>query len=398
MFCLKLNKRLFSFLALVFVFAPNLVAQDLDETIRKGTLAMQSQKWDVAIKAFTEVTKAHPKDADAWFALGYSLHASGDLDKALPAHKKAVEFGFGEVKHTALYNIACFHSLKENPDKAFDYLEQSVEAGFVDTTQMKSDSDLANIRKDKRFDELIERVNNPLIGTWMASGGSRAGNKISSERLPLMTVTSKKMVVGEGDETFVFEYEIDKAESPMEIDLTITKSPMGQGAKAKGIIEFDRKRIKLCYNPDGSKRPKEFKATEENKFHSFTFARKAKPVEIGEWIVGNWNCVKGVRSGAEVAGERMATVITFTKDMITIPVDETTAFEMSYKIDASKKPVQIDMKIESGPAPEGTPAKGILKRDGDKFILCYDVLGGGRADKFESTKDNNYHYFEMKRK
>lgn len=399
MYRLKFERLFFLLLASLFLFAPNLIAQDTQELAQKGQAALQSQDWDEAIKAFSALTEANAKDADAWFSLGYALHASGEIDKALPVHQKAAALGSGEVKSTALYNIACVHSLKKDADKAIEYLEQAVAAGFTDTTQMKSDADFKNVRDDKRFKELIERINNPLIGNWMAAAGKRAGDKIKSDRLPTMTVTSKTMSVGEGEQAFVFEYEIDKKKSPMEVDLTIKKSPMGDGQKAKGIIEFDRKNIKLCYNPNGNKRPDEFKATEENKFHYFSFNKKemAPGDEIGKWILGDWKCTKGVRAGEVVDAERMATVIKFTKDTITIPVDETSSFEMSYKIDTSKKPVQIDMKIEAGPAPAGTPALGILKRDGDKFILCYDALGGGRPEKFESTGDNNFFYFEMKR-
>lgn len=399
MYSLKFQQAFFFLFISAVLFVPNLVAQDISETIREGQAALQSQDWDTAIKAFTKITDAKPQDADALFALGYALHGAGEIDKALPYHQKAASLGSGDVKATALYNIACVYSRKKKSDKAFDALEKAVEAGFSDTTQMKADTDLANIHKDKRFAELIERVNNPLIGRWVADKGSRAGTKIKSERLPTMIVTSKTMSIGEGDQAFVFEYKIDKTKSPMKIDLTTQKSPMGDGQKAKGIIEFDRKSLKLCYNPSGSRRPKEFESTDENKFHFFSLNKKAANAggDIGEWVVGDWKCTKGLKAGDDIDEARMATVITFTEDMIKIPIDENSAFEMSYKIDASKNPVQIDMKIEAGPAPAGTPALGILKRDGDKFMLCYDALGGGRPEKFESTGNNNFFYFEMKR-
>ena len=395
----QLHRSLLLAITIGVLFSSSTFAQDLQELMQEGVEAVESEDWEDAVELFTEVTEEAPESAVAWFYLGYAHHANGDLDKALPAHKKSAALG-GQTKNTALYNIACVYSLKNDKDKAFDYLAQAVDAGFVDTAQMKSDGDFKNIRSDKRFDEMIEGIKNPLLGDWMAKSGSQAGKKMAKERLPVMKVTSKTMTIGEGDQSFVFEYEVDKEESPMEIDLTIKKGPIGQGSKAKGIIKFDRRSIKLCYHPTDSERPKKFEATEENKFHSFSFVRKTKSDNsdgLAKWIVGKWMCTKGVKSGADVAAERMESAITFTKDMITIPIGEGAAFEMSYTIDASKKPAQIDMKIEKGPAPPGSPASGIIKRDGDKFILCYDAMGKGRPEKFESTEDNQAFYFEMKR-
>ena len=395
----QLHRLLPLAMAIAVIFSSNTSAQDLRELMQEGIAATETGDWEDAVESFEAATEEAPENASAWFWLGYATHGGGDPDKALPFHKKAAALG-GPTKPTALYNVACVYSIKDDKDKAFEYLAQAVEAGFVDTGQMKSDGDFKNIRDDKRFDEMIEGIENPLLGDWMAKSGSQAGKKMAKERLPVMKVTSKTMTIGEGDQSFVFEYEVDKDESPMEIDLTIKKGPIGEGSKAKGIIEYDRKTIKLCYHPTDSKLPHDFEATEENKFHSFSFVRKAKSNNKGElakWIVGKWKCTKGVRSGANVAAERMETTITFTKDTITIPIGEGAAFEMSYTVDASKKPMQIDMKIEKGPAPPGSPATGIIKRDGDKFILCYDAMGKGRPKKFESTEDNQSHYFEMKR-
>ena len=90
----------------------------------------------------------------------------------------------------------------------------------------------------------------------------------------------------------------------------------------------------------------------------------------------------------------MASVITIDEKLITIPVGPDSAFEMSYTIDADKTPATIDMKIEAGPAPEGS-ALGIIKMENGKFILCYDPTGTDRPDKFESTSEDGRFMFEM---
>jgi uncharacterized protein (TIGR03067 family) len=112
-------------------------------------------------------------------------------------------------------------------------------------------------------------------------------------------------------------------------------------------------------------------------------------------MVGNWNVTEGTRAGEKVAEDRLAEAkITFDKDKITIPAGDD-EFIMSYKIIAGTSPVEIDMKIESGPAPEGSAAKGIVKFEGDKFILCYHPEAGDRPAKFESTAENGCFLFTM---
>ena len=54
------------------------------------------------------------------------------------------------------------------------------------------------------------------------------------------------------------------------------------------------------------------------------------------------------------------------------------------------------MKIEEGPAPPGSQAVGIIKMDGETFVLCYDSMGVDRPEKFEANDDGQF-YFEMKK-
>jgi hypothetical protein len=91
---------------------------------------------------FKRLTQANPKDAQAWHMLGYSLHAAGKLDEALPVHLKATEFP--ETAPAATYNVACVHALKGQTDQAFLWLEKAVAAGFDDAEQLRRDEDFAS--------------------------------------------------------------------------------------------------------------------------------------------------------------------------------------------------------------------------------------------------------------
>ncbi|RMF80548.1 MAG: tetratricopeptide repeat protein [Planctomycetota bacterium] len=137
-------------------------------TIEQADAYFQQQNWEKAAEAYEAITKASPRNAAAWFRLGYALHMMGKLDRAIVAHRKAAEFP--QIRATALYNLGCAYALKKMPDEAFDALEQAVAAGMNSAEQLRSDSDLASLRSDPRFERLIER-----IGGSVATGGSAGG-------------------------------------------------------------------------------------------------------------------------------------------------------------------------------------------------------------------------------
>ncbi|MFY9345528.1 MAG: tetratricopeptide repeat protein [Planctomycetota bacterium] len=137
----------------IAALSPFLVAQDpaaeLTRLKKEANAAVQAKDYETAAAIFKKVTAADPKDGQAWQLLGYSLHAAGKLDEALPAHTKAAEFP--RFAGIATYNIACVHALKGNADEAFACLEKCVAGGYADVDQLDGDSDFDGIRKDPRY-------------------------------------------------------------------------------------------------------------------------------------------------------------------------------------------------------------------------------------------------------
>lgn len=387
------------------------VAQDdPQEMFMEAQSASQSGDYQKAIEILRKLEEQTPDNPGVVFMLGYNLHASGNLDEAIKYHEKASgDDRFGVV---ALYNLACAYSLKKQKDKAFDYLEKSIKAGYTQPDQIehaKSDPDFNNIKDDPRFAEMIAMMENggkkpdknkltkkDLYGTWKVTSGMKAGVKSEDSRLPTIKIDEKNFTIPGGEEeTFVMSYKLDMDAKPITVDFKIESGPVPEG-QAKGILKFENEELFLCYDPNGEERPAEFVSTEENKCYLFKMKRqKTKPEGIAGQILGKWKCVKGMRAGAEVADDRMASVITIDEKLIFIPVGPDEAFEMSYKIDDSKSPASIDMKIESGPAPEGAAAVGIIKMEDGKVVLCYDPNGVDRPDKFDSTEENGRFLFEM---
>lgn len=122
----------------------------------KADAAFQAQNWTACAELYEKVVAATPDDGTAWHHLGYSLHMIGKLDAALPAHIKAA--GFQETAGIASYNAACAYSLKNEPDKAFEWLDKAIASGFAALNYLDSDTDLENIKKDPRFAKIKKEL------------------------------------------------------------------------------------------------------------------------------------------------------------------------------------------------------------------------------------------------
>lgn len=131
-------------------------AADLKRLRADAQAAVQKNDFAAAAAAFRKLTDADPKDAQAWHMLGYSLHAGGKLDEALPIHEKAA--GFPATAAPASYNVACVHALKGRTDAAFAWLDKAIARGFRDAQLLATDSDLASLRQDARFAALTDTL------------------------------------------------------------------------------------------------------------------------------------------------------------------------------------------------------------------------------------------------
>ena len=57
-----------------------------------------------------------------------------------------------------LYNVACNLATLGEKEKSLDYLERAVTHGAVSLAWMRNDEDLASLRDDPRFAELLDLV------------------------------------------------------------------------------------------------------------------------------------------------------------------------------------------------------------------------------------------------
>lgn len=125
-------------------------------TIRDGQALLQQEKFDEAAEMFRLIVSANPDNAQAWHYLGYSLHAGGHIDEALPIHLMAAEFPAN--RGVAAYNVACVYAIKGKKDQAFAWLEKAKVGGFDDADQLANDEDMTNLKSDPRFDAFVKSL------------------------------------------------------------------------------------------------------------------------------------------------------------------------------------------------------------------------------------------------
>ncbi len=130
-------------------------AQQPSPAVQAANRLLQAQKWEEASNAFAEITKTEPTNGRGWYGLGYAQHALGKYDKAVESYTKAVEILRGPF---AMYNLACAYARLSDKEKAFEWLNKAIDAGFTQAMQINSDPDLAALREDGRFKETLVKV------------------------------------------------------------------------------------------------------------------------------------------------------------------------------------------------------------------------------------------------
>jgi len=95
-------------------------------------------------------------DPRAWYRLGVSLNKIGENDKAIEAFEKGRTLGL--PPQFAEYGIAVVFASKKDKDKAFEHLEKAAQNGLSQPDQLSADPDLADLKSDARFAEILEEV------------------------------------------------------------------------------------------------------------------------------------------------------------------------------------------------------------------------------------------------
>ena len=105
------------------------------------------------VKAAERAIMLNPGDSRALYLGAINLERLGESARAEEWANRALHLD--PTHPVMLYNLACFHSVAGHIDAAIDLVERAIELGFLHREWYMTDSDLANIRENPRFKQIM---------------------------------------------------------------------------------------------------------------------------------------------------------------------------------------------------------------------------------------------------
>ena len=115
-------------------------------------------------------------------------------------------------------------------------------------------------RADDKAD--LEKELKNFQGNWNIESSVTGGTEISADQLKgfILIFEGDKHTLKFGDKVFqVGTLKLDPSKSPKTVDVTMTEGP-DKGTTMLGIYEIDGDTLRVCFDPQGKKRPTEFKS------------------------------------------------------------------------------------------------------------------------------------------
>jgi tetratricopeptide (TPR) repeat protein len=121
------------------------------------TVEQQSQL-DFELEFFEAVLGRNPDFVDVLRVHGNNLTLKRRFAEGLKIDRRLVDLRPKDA--LAHYNLACSFSLLKKVEPALRALRKAVELGYCDFRYMREDKDLAAVRKDPRFRQMLREFEN----------------------------------------------------------------------------------------------------------------------------------------------------------------------------------------------------------------------------------------------
>ncbi len=124
-------------------------------------------------------------------------------------------------------------------------------------------------------DEKEKKVLAEMSGTWVPTAAELDGEKLPETvyKTIKLVLKDEKYTVTVGKQVDEGTVKLDLETDPTGMEIKGTKGP-NEGKTIPAIYELKDDTLKVCYNLDGEKRPKEFKTTAGSNYYLVTYKRE----------------------------------------------------------------------------------------------------------------------------
>ena len=127
-----------------------------DYKFRISSPVFRKKGEDFNIEFYEGVLKKNPNLVECLNYLGNAYTAKGMYQEGLEIDKKLSKLRPEDA--VIIYNLACSYSLTHEINLAISTLTKAIVLGYDDVEQIESDSDMSNIRNDKRYKCLMDML------------------------------------------------------------------------------------------------------------------------------------------------------------------------------------------------------------------------------------------------
>jgi tetratricopeptide (TPR) repeat protein len=137
-----------------------------------GVVYYEERKYASAVKEYRRAIAIDATSASFFSNLGAALFSKKEFEPAVLAYQKAVELDPNVFERTSRggvqaqlpspedrahydYTVAKLYAKMGFSDRSLEYLRKAMEEGYKDFKNVYKDSEFAELRKDKRFTELV---------------------------------------------------------------------------------------------------------------------------------------------------------------------------------------------------------------------------------------------------
>ncbi len=137
-----------------------------------GVVYYEDRKYGAAVKEYRRAIAIDSNSASFFSNLGAALFSEKEFEPAVTAYQHALEIDpevFARTSRGGVqaqlpspedrahydYTVAKLYAKMGFPDRSLEYLKKAMEEGYKDFKNVYKDEEFAQLRKDKRFTELV---------------------------------------------------------------------------------------------------------------------------------------------------------------------------------------------------------------------------------------------------